>query len=1836
MKNTTRRGSYHKGVRLGVALTTVASLIIGGIFVFIAPALAAHTATVTASPNIVAGSSTNTYSFSITNNAGSPNSIYLIEITAPAGFTVNGNPTCPTGWTSGSTASKGTCTGDPDPAVNLVMSPGTEKIITLSVISSAPGADTVTAWTVSTKDNAFATTINNPAVTVDVTAPETTDNAEGGWLNTSPATITLSADDSTAGIAATYYTLDGSDPTVTSTSVLYIGPFEIAVEGTSTLKYFSIDTVGNAETVVIKTISIDITTPDIFSVDITLPAGKTAVKEGDNIIISADVTDDTSGVAAVTVDLSVLGGDDDFALNLDGESYTNNFQIPDGSIADGVKTIAVTAIDNAGNSLTNSSSSIIFDNTAPASSDLAIETLEGVNAVRSNSNIVISGTVTDDTTISIVEGGAVLRQYDEFQEEIGGAPVTITLDGSTFSGIVNVGELDQNTVAIVITVQVVDEALNASVLASSPLEVDLNSADLISATLYPPQELYAQTKVKDTDTVEVRVVTNDNTANEVTIDASAFGASNNISLNPDGSGTDFVGTFTVDSLGANITSSTLVTVRRTNNGTTATGYSDPLTIDNTDPTFSSITATPNPAKAGTVTITFTASETLLVNPEVYVNGLQATFNSLNGLDYSYTYTVADNNEQLTAEITITGFDEAANQGTDESASFTIDTRKPEVATVSSDGARFNAGVKTISVTFSEEISTTFVPQIAIAYSNATGVCNNIDPTDMTRVNSITHYTYDLTIEGTCEAATATITLSTATDLAGNEMIPNDDHFFTVDTVAPTFLSATTADTDNNGQIDTIIVTFNEDLNEETVETTDFTVDGGNYAVTNAVEGDAGVVTLTLTESGTPDTGETPLVEIAIESTIADIAGNVMTSGDVTPTDGAAPVLISAETTGVTTITAIFSEDLDDASVTAADFEVTDNTVMNAIEEVDGVVTLTLGIPIGTGDTPAVSVLENAVEDSSANANVAKSVEPTDGIAPVVISVMLLPESPVKAEEITFTIIFSEPMDELTAPTVIYDTGANPQDIAGSFLDSTTWQGTATIPSDDAANYDGTATISISGAEDDALVGNAMVEDTSGNFVIDTTPPGTPTINPVTTPTSLNTQTLTGTKDENTAILINDFEVVPLDGSTTWSAEVSLDNEGNNNFNVSTKDEAGNVSAAPALAEIVRDINPPASPEISTMSQAINTSTTIITGTAEADSTVTITGGVSPVTGTATGGNFSIVVTLNPNTLNTLSVTATDAAGNESGYSIVEITHDNIAPVAIFATSTLPVGLTNATSATISVTNGDVVAYKYKLDDGLYGLETPVATDITLTLTEVAHTLSIIGRDAAGNWQIEGNATTYSWTVDVTPPTLSSVTIASNNSNASLAKVGDTITLSFTADDDITTPTVLIAGNTAVVTGGPIVWNATTTLGGVEATGTIAFTINFTDIAGNSGTAVIGTTDGSSVTFDKTAPTVNITNPLTGTRVNGNALISFNNDETTAPECSVDGNNWTPCASENITLSGLFGFDALLEGAFTLYLRDTDPAGNTGNDSEIGIIKDTAAPTVSSHIPAVNAVGANPATDITIIFNESVVISEGNVTVQVQTGWEPPVETTVTFDSGTNTATISPTIALTDNTSYQVSLSGVKDEAGNEMGWYGWQFVTAAGYSITVSNGWNLISIPVVPNDTNIATVLGELLNDATKIESVFAYDSATDTWSVYHPGSPETSDLSTLTAGYGYWISYIAENNGIIEGVGTLFAEGNNVPPERQLFAGWNLIGYYQIENTTAVPAQYALATLTDDIYDESQKWWTQLRTYNNVAKQFSTVTFYDDLNPGEGFWIFMKSSSFAPYLYGPGIESNS
>ena len=96
-------------------------------------------------------------------------------------------------------------------------------------------------------DNAGNTTAA-PLLTFtnDQTAPSTTDNTAsiGATCQNTNQTVTLTPTDAGSGVAATYYTIDGSTPTTSSSQGTSVA---LTTEGSFTIKYISVDNVGNAE-----------------------------------------------------------------------------------------------------------------------------------------------------------------------------------------------------------------------------------------------------------------------------------------------------------------------------------------------------------------------------------------------------------------------------------------------------------------------------------------------------------------------------------------------------------------------------------------------------------------------------------------------------------------------------------------------------------------------------------------------------------------------------------------------------------------------------------------------------------------------------------------------------------------------------------------------------------------------------------------------------------------------------------------------------------------------------------------------------------------------------------------------------------------------------------------------------------------------------------------------------------------------------------------------------------------------------------------------------------------------------------------------------------------------------------------------------------------------------------------------------------------------------------------------------------------------------------------------------------------------------------------------------
>lgn len=135
-------------------------------------------------------------------------------------------------------------------------------------------------------------------------------------------------------------------------------------------------------------------------------------------------------------------------------------------------------------------------------------------------------------------------------------------------------------------------------------------------------------------------------------------------------------------------------------------------------------------------------------------------------------------------------------------------------------------------------------------------------------------------------------------------------------------------------------------------------------------------------------------------------------------------------------------------------------------------------------------------------------------------------------------------------------------------------------------------------------------------------------------------------------------------------------------------------------------------------------------------------------------------------------------------------------------------------------------------------------------TEGSISLTLDFNDVNGNQatQVTTVTTGTAVTLDKTAPTVSTVTIKSNYADSTKAKIGDTVTLTITTDEDVQQPVVTIAGNAATVTQMTDAksWEAEYTIKSGDPKGTVAFTIDMKDIVGNASTQVNATTDNSSV------------------------------------------------------------------------------------------------------------------------------------------------------------------------------------------------------------------------------------------------------------------------------------------------------------------------------------------------------------------------------------------------------
>ncbi|MDG0792139.1 Ig-like domain-containing protein [Cohnella ginsengisoli] len=485
------------------------------------------------------------------------------------------------------------------------------------------------------------------------------------------------------------------------------------------------------------------------------------------------------------------------------------------------------------------------------------------------------------------------------------------------------------------------------------------------------------------------------------------------------------------------------------------------------------------------------------------------------------------------------------------------------------------------------------------------------------------------------------------------------------------------------------------------------------------------------------------------------------------------------------------------------------------------------------------------------------------------------------------------------------------------------------------------------------VGNTSVDSNTNTFTVDTTAPAAPVVTNPTNGSTTNDSTpdYSGTAEANSTVTVfvdgSSIGTTTANASGNWNkTQLTTLAEGSHTVKAIASDGVGNTSVDSNTNTFTVDTTAPAAPVVTnpTNGSTTNDSTPAYSGTAEANSTVTVFvdgSSIGTTTANASGNWNKTQLTPLAEGSHTVKARASDGVGNTSVDSNTNtFTVDTTAPAAPVVTNPTNGSTTNDSTPDYSGTaeaNSTVTVF---VDGSSIGTTTANAsgnwnkTQLT-TLAEGSHTVKAIASDGVGNTSPDSNTNTF--TVDTTAPAAPVVTNPTNGSTTN----DSTPAYSGTAEAGIAVTVVvdgLLLGPVTADASGNWSYTSATTL----ADGPHSVLARASDGAGN--TSVDSNTN--TFTVDTTAPAAPLmTNPTDGSTTNDSTPdYSGTAEANSTVTVFVDGSSigtTTANASGNWNKTQL---TPLAEGSHTVKARASDGAGNTSVDSSTNTFTvDTTAP-----------------------------------------------------------------------------------------------------------------------------------------------------------------------------------------------------------------------------------------------------------------------------------------------------
>ncbi|RIO52563.1 Ig-like domain-containing protein [Staphylococcus pasteuri] len=410
---------------------------------------------------------------------------------------------------------------------------------------------------------------------------------------------------------------------------------------------------------------------------------------------------------------------------------------------------------------------------------------------------------------------------------------------------------------------------------------------------------------------------------------------------------------------------------------------------------------------------------------------------------------------------------------------------------------------------------------------------------------------------------------------------------------------------------------------------------------------------------------------------------------------------------------------------------------------------------------------------------------------------------------------------------------------------------------------------------------------------------------------------------------------------------------------------------------VTDATAPDAPVIN----PVTSEDTTVTGTAEPNSTVTVTfpDGTTQVTTADASGNYTVNIPANEDFTGgeTITASAKDAAGNksvDSNITVTDATAPNQPTVNRVTSEDKTITGTAEPNSTVTITfpNGTKVE-AIATSNGSYRVAIPTNIDL-----KGGETLNVTSTDKAGNKSTNANTTV----VDVTAPdepTINTVT-SEDTQITGTAEPNSTVTVTY-PDGTTSTATADASGNYTM-----------DIPASEDLIGNEELSVTATDAAGNV------STEGGTTVLDTTAPEVPTVNSVTSedTTITGTAepnstvTVTFPDGTTATGTTDAEGNYVIDIpANED------------LKGGETLPVTATDKDGNESEPATT-VVTDTTAPTT----PTVNPVTSDD--------------------TQITGKAEPGSTVTVTFPDGTTA-----TGTADENGNYIIDIPANEDLKGGE-------------------------------------------------------------------------------------------------------------------------------------------------------------------------------------------------------------